>query len=163
MPQLHRYEPFAHSNAQPRSCSQSPQRVNPPATPQNGDLAPPVPDAHRPTQRSPQHSTASRALQPDILTLDQVSQMTVLLIRFGFNVVRRLDPTPPVSPAASESSSETALLLQHSESCHSAPLETGAAGYCANAPEPDYRIGRHAAPPPPALLTAAPRLAPLPP
>ena len=68
LPQLHRYEPYAHSNAQPRSRRQSPQRVNPPATPHNVDLAPPLPDALRPRQRSPQHFTASCALQPEILT-----------------------------------------------------------------------------------------------
>ena len=68
LPQLHRYEPFAHSNAQPRSRSQSPQRVNPFVTPHNVDLAPPIPDALRPPQRSQQHSTTSRALQPKILT-----------------------------------------------------------------------------------------------
>ena len=160
LPQLHRYEPFAHSNAQPRSRSQSPQGVNPPVTPLNVVLASPVPDALRPPQRSQQHSTASRALQPEILTTDQVSQMTALLDRFEFDVVRRLDATPPVSPAASRSSSESALLLEHSASRHAAPLDTGAAGYCADAPAPDHRTGRHAAPPPPALRTPAPRLEP---
>ena len=53
-------------------------------------------------------------------------------------------------------------LLQHSASRHAAPLDTGAAGYCADAPAPDHRTGRRAAPPPPALFTPAPRLAPPP-
>ena len=128
LPQLHRYEPFAHGNAQPRSRIQSPQLVYPHATFHNVDLEPLISDALRLPQRSPQHSTASRALQPEILTPDQVTQMTALLDRFGFDVVRRLDPTPPVSNAASGSSSESAPLLQHSASRHAAPLDTGA-GY----------------------------------
>ena len=86
--------------------------------------------------------------------------MTALLDRFGFDVVRRLDPTPPLAPAASGSSSKSAPILQHSATGHVAPLDTGAAGYCADAPAPDHRTGHHAAPPPPALRTLAPRLAP---
>ena len=163
LPQPNRYESFAYSNAQPHTRRQSPQRVNHPATFHNVYLTLPLQDALRPPQRSPQHSTASRALHPDILTTDQVSQMTALLERFGFDVVRRLDPTPYVSPAASGSFSESAPLLQHSASRHTAPLDTGAAGYCADAPAPDHRTGSHAAPPPPALRTPTPRLAPPPP
>ena len=89
--------------------------------------------------------------------------MTALLDRFRFDVVRRLDPTPYVSPVASGSSSEASPLLQHSASRPAAPLDIGAAGYCADAPAPDHRTGRHAASPPPVLRTPLPPLAPPPP